>query len=530
MKILTTYKSRLILYIALLMGFLVGIMTFSNKIMQNALLEEADTHLDRVVQLITSRIESKQDELLHYAVMVKDNLTLQEYMFVVTSINSDIAPLKDFYTSNFGWLPVEYNMILDRNGKLIAGRHSGNTIDHVGLAIKKNVMSTFAMKCDDGIEMVAYSAIDYLGKRIGTIVLSDDINGSSLSKLKSISGSELFIVNNGNVFNSTLGNIKGEPFQLDQNIFYINGKRYHVKKIPVPRLISEETEMWLGITEDVLVKDLSTYKHIIFGLTITGGILILIVGIILIRDFSRPLQMMMSMTAEIVSGKELPKMGKMKARNEIEGLANQFSDMLKALREKENEVQRAHKKLEKLAITDTLTGLYNRRHLAEIFPKLISQTKRDKKIINVIIFDLDHFKHINDQYGHPCGDQCLVHFANILKRHSRTSDYLFRTGGEEFLLLGISDEKEGGVQLADKIRIATQEMPFVYQDKTIYITVSCGVNCAEPDKQSDVNFDFMLNHADKALYKAKEHGRNRVEISCECDGNEPTNESSLFRN
>jgi len=529
MKFPATYKTRLIVYMVLLTGFLSGILLYSNKILQDALLNEGDHHLSRLVQLITAQIESKQDELMHYAAMVRENSTLQEYMFVVVRVNSDVEPLKTFYKKSFGWLPVEYNMILTKEGKLLAGKGSKTITKNNNSIIHSSLSTSFAMKCEDGIEIVAHSPISYLDEQIGSIVISDDINNSSLSQLKNTSGSELFIVDNGNIFTSTINNINGMNFKSDGNIFKVNGHRYHIKKITIPRLIDKNIEMWLGIREEILMQNLASYQQTIFGLAITGSILVLVVGLVLIRDFATPLRMMMAMTAEIVSGK-IPKMSKTKARNEIEGLANQFADMLQALREKEEEVQQAHKKLEKLAITDTLTKLHNRRHLAEIFPKLIAQTSRDKKFINVIIFDLDHFKHINDQYGHPCGDQCLIHFASILRRHSRSNDYLFRTGGEEFLLLGISDDKTGGVQLAEKIRIATQEMPFIHSGKTIHITVSCGVNCAEPDRQSHVDFEFMLNHADKALYTAKNNGRNRVEMFCECDDDSVTEEPDFFRN
>lgn len=516
MKFLATYKSRLIFYMALLMCFLVGILLYSNKIMQDALLKEADNHLSRVVQLITARIESKQDELLHYTVMVRENITLQEYMFVVVRINSDVEPLSNFYQQSFGWLPVEYNMLLTQEGEFLAGSSSTNALNRVRQAIKKESGNTFAMKCDDGIEIVASSPISYLGEQIGTIVLSDDINYSSLSTLKRMSGGELFIVSDGNILNSTIKNINSQYFQLKNNNYYVNGQRFYVKKIPVPRLINDGTEMWLGITEEVLVKNLSSYKQTIFGLTIIGGLLILVVGIALVRDFSAPLKMMMSMTAEVVSGNKLPKMGKTKARNEIEGLANQFADMLQALREKEEEVKQAHEKLEKLAITDTLTNLYNRRHLDDMFPKLVAQAQRDHQYFNVVLFDLDHFKQINDIYGHPCGDQCLIHFSNLLRRCSRTNDYLFRTGGEEFLMLCNTIEKDGGYKLAEKIRETTQFTPFSYGSKTLHITVSSGINCINALEHPRIDMDAMLNQADKALYKAKEGGRNQVELACQC--------------
>ena len=227
------------------------------------------------------------------------------------------------------------------------------------------------------------------------------------------------------------------------------------------------------------------------------------------RNFNGPLSALMSMTEEIAEGR-LPIMYKSQAQNEIDILANKFADMLQALREKQAEIDRVHKQLEQSAITDTLTGLYNRRHLQEIFPKLRAQAQRDWRSLTVILCDLDYFKMINDQYGHLAGDYCLMHFAKILKQYSRSNDFLFRIGGEEFVIVSISKNTSGSITIAEKIRAATEESQIIYKGRKIPLTVSCGLSFADPDDSQETALPRLLSRADKALYEAKNAGRNRV--------------------
>jgi diguanylate cyclase len=267
--------------------------------------------------------------------------------------------------------------------------------------------------------------------------------------------------------------------------------------------------MWYGVSETSLVQTLREHGQITLMLAIAGGLAILSVGLMIFRNFNRPLSRLILMTEEIAEGR-LPVMVKSEAQNEIDVLANKFADMLHALRDKQTEIDRVHKQLEKSAITDTLTGLYNRRHLQEIFPKLRAQAHRDWRSLSVTLCDLDYFKKINDQNGHLAGDQCLVHFAKLLKQYSRSSDFLYRIGGEEFAILSICKDMEGSVAIAEKLRMACEENPVTYRGKSITVTVSCGVSFTTPDDPHETALQRLLSRADKALYDAKDAGRNRV--------------------
>jgi diguanylate cyclase (GGDEF)-like protein/PAS domain S-box-containing protein len=158
----------------------------------------------------------------------------------------------------------------------------------------------------------------------------------------------------------------------------------------------------------------------------------------------------------------------------------------------------------KLAKTDALTGLANRLELDSVLSEEIERVKRFQSSLSIIMLDLDHFKKVNDNYGHLLGDKCLIKTAEILKTSSRSVDTVGRWGGEEFLIVCPETDLDGALKLAEKIRhfLEGNIFPEVKQ-----ITGSLGVTAFIAGD----TLETLISRADKALYKAKEFGRNRVE-------------------
>jgi len=177
-------------------------------------------------------------------------------------------------------------------------------------------------------------------------------------------------------------------------------------------------------------------------------------------------------------------------------------ELQKTLRQLENAVQ----KLEEMAVTDFLTQLSNRRGIIEILKKETSRSKRWGKNFSIIIGDIDHFKRINDTYGHECGDFVLKKTAALLKYSVRSGDHVARWGGEEFLIVLIETSYSGAMVLAEKIRNKMESMTFTYQRTPISVTMTFGV------AEFNINTGIHENvaNADQALYEGKESGRNRV--------------------
>ncbi|MDY6975365.1 MAG: GGDEF domain-containing protein [Pseudomonadota bacterium] len=158
------------------------------------------------------------------------------------------------------------------------------------------------------------------------------------------------------------------------------------------------------------------------------------------------------------------------------------------------------------ANTDPLTKLPNRRFLEAVFFERAIENPDAYFPLTVVVVDIDHFKKINDTYGHDIGDEVLIHFTSILKKVVRASDVIARTGGEEFLVLFPLAPLSQGVKLAEKMRKAVEKSPFIEGDINHSITASFGVATALTDDKLHAN----LKQADDNLYKAKNGGRNRV--------------------
>lgn len=166
--------------------------------------------------------------------------------------------------------------------------------------------------------------------------------------------------------------------------------------------------------------------------------------------------------------------------------------------------------LEKQAIHDGLTGLYNRNYMSEILDKEFPRTLRYQTDLSCLLLDLDYFKDVNDTFGHAFGDLVLREFANCLEQEARKIDIPFRYGGEEFLLLLPNTGIAGARNVAEKIRTACEKKTYDDGNNSTTVTVSIGI--ASVKQNQLLESKELIAFADKALYRAKTEGRNRVEV------------------
>ncbi|MDR3390689.1 MAG: sensor domain-containing diguanylate cyclase [Sulfuriferula sp.] len=176
----------------------------------------------------------------------------------------------------------------------------------------------------------------------------------------------------------------------------------------------------------------------------------------------------------------------------------------------EQEVNALQEMLREQSTHDALTGLYNRHHLEETLDRELIAAQRHGHPISIIMGDLDHFKTINDSYGHLAGDAVLRTFGTLMKQHARSSDIYCRYGGEEFLLVLPQMAKHNAIERAEQLRKTIAATPVDYGTTQIAVTVSFGVATFPHDGGSG---DALIAAADQALYAAKATGRNRVNAS-----------------
>ncbi|WFE70324.1 GGDEF domain-containing protein [Halomonas sp. M1] len=171
-------------------------------------------------------------------------------------------------------------------------------------------------------------------------------------------------------------------------------------------------------------------------------------------------------------------------------------------------LRQKHHKVLHLSMFDALTQLGNRRYLLHHAEAFCRNSQRCDSPLSLIIIDIDHFKYVNDAFGHPAGDQVLERISEVLKREARAIDVVARLGGEEFCILMPDTSLDGAMQLAERLRQKICGLTHQQLNVATSITVSLGVTVA---CKNDMEFKKIYSRADKALYKAKTNGRNRVE-------------------
>jgi len=183
----------------------------------------------------------------------------------------------------------------------------------------------------------------------------------------------------------------------------------------------------------------------------------------------------------------------------------------------QDELRMRNAALEKMARTDALTGLFNRRHLDDELRRRHSAARRHHEPLCLLLLDIDHFKRINDTYGHPVGDLVLCAFSEVLRAGTREEDVSGRWGGEEFLVILPRTELNGATEVADRIRLAVAREPISVAGQDIFVTVSGGCALGPSD-----SVDSLLREVDLRLYEAKASGRDRIAPS-------PPPSEELFR-
>ncbi|MFT7053862.1 MAG: diguanylate cyclase (GGDEF)-like protein [Psychromonas sp.] len=277
-----------------------------------------------------------------------------------------------------------------------------------------------------------------------------------------------------------------------------------------------------------------------FGFTliaITASIKLSVLFWLFIWAFNRylaiPLKELMSQVNEVQLSQNISKRINLSniENNELGQLQHHMNNMLSAMQidrtrlledqqskriwledavEKRTEaLQILNEKLKMLATIDSLTGALNRGSFFETAQHLLVLSQRQKSTASFVLLDLDHFKNINDTYGHFIGDQVLIHFTHTIQSLLRKSDLIGRVGGEEFAIFLPDTEMDDAYQLADGIRKAIGHSRLEIDGKTVSYTVSLGVESSEPQDQS---VDELFKRADLKLYGAKDKGRNRVQI------------------
>jgi diguanylate cyclase (GGDEF)-like protein len=244
------------------------------------------------------------------------------------------------------------------------------------------------------------------------------------------------------------------------------------------------------------IRDLRNQTALVVSLLLIGiGSIAYVLG----ASIARPLDRLIKGAGRVADG-DLAVTISTGSKGELGYLTRVFNDMVERLRAGREE-------LERISITDSLTGIYNRKYLNEKLADHVTYARDGDSTFTILMIDVDHFKAYNDTYGHVAGDKVLSRLGPLLKAQLRSSGFVARYGGEEFFALLPDADADDAVKVAERIRTAVADEPFGESGDEVRLTLSIGVATFENRGETS---ESIIAAADKALYRAKKNGRNRV--------------------
>ncbi len=276
------------------------------------------------------------------------------------------------------------------------------------------------------------------------------------------------------------------------------------KGFPIGKVLFIKDVSQIYINFYVLMGILSVYS---FALSLLSSLLLYVFSENLVDRIIKLQKLSNRIKESNFSGIEFLKTDQPK--DELDHLRNNLVDTALTIGRLLSELEEKNRELQELAYYDPLTGLPNRRFFFEHASLIFEEAKRYEKPLSLLIMDIDRFKKINDTYGHDVGDLVLKTFAGVLRGIVRKSDICARFGGEEFVVLLPNTDLDGAKVLAERIRTTVAKNMVEHRSIVIVFTVSIGASQYRKGMQS---IDELIKEADIALYRAKEGGRNRVEV------------------
>ncbi|MBC8063120.1 MAG: GGDEF domain-containing protein [Clostridiaceae bacterium] len=384
---------------------------------------------------------------------------------------------------------------------MVSENNKYSNVKPVGTIISKNNKLFFK-----GVDRV------YSTEPMGVAVVTLELKDSLLNKMKKVVNKEIVILVNDEVQLSTL-EMEKHTFAASNSIFNKGNEFFKVSNIKGRDIgysffpifdFNNKVIAYVGVGFDMkVVKDnyISNMSKFV-PVEIFSSLLLFIILFIITKQVFKPFRKIIHFTEEINKGNYHIDMKNTRIL--------EFSKIMESISKMSETIRHREEDLVKLSTIDKLTQIYNRLKIDDILRIEIETSKRYGNSLSLIMIDIDHFKEVNDTFGHEVGDVVLKEVASVLKNNIRQTDFIGRWGGEEFLIICNGTSLEGATNLANKIR---QKLEVYRYSVTANQTASFGVATFIEGEDSKAFFIRV----DKALYNAKKLGRNRVEVSNSSD-------------
>jgi len=511
-----TIRKKILLFSALALGaFLAAVYLVSRFALLNGFARlESDSGRESVLRIKNGlQIEQTQLETVARDYAQWD----RTYAFMETR---DPAYVREELTSDsFKLMRVGFFALFDPSGNLVLYRDSGSweldrsDLETVAVPIKAAAATNLSVQgfldLKGRIVFADYEPIltsGGQGKSRGVLVMGRELDTKTVASLSRSVGFSVWLEP---ADANTLVNAPGTAWSDGVDSARFEGDSTMLEYVALRDLSGKTRRFVVGRTPRSLYLEGTTQTRYLWGMLMLAGAVYCGALFFFVEEvFIARIAGVSSEVAKVTVSGDLSLRLNAEGNDEISRLARTVNSMLAAIQKAKAELLQAQESLRFHAEHDALTGVLNRRAIRDVVRKELARCRRDNNTLGVILADVDHFKKVNDQYGHAAGDAVLVTVVQRISATLRSYDSVGRYGGEEFLIIAPGCDLPLAQKLAERIRSAISNEPVDLGNESANVTLSLGVilGTAESDPE------FLVAQADTAMYQAKRNGRNRVEL------------------
>jgi diguanylate cyclase (GGDEF)-like protein len=516
-----TIRKRILLFSALALGaFLAAVYFVSRFALMNGFSRLESNYAYGNVRRLHNHLESEQSQL---ATMARDYAQWDRTYEFMTRRNRDYVRT-ELTDDTFNILHINLFLLLDRSGQPTFSREAGNwpigKSNLVAIAAAyaaspahvRNSPLTGLLEINGRLFLLAYEPVLNSrgeGAPRGTLVMGKGLSESLLSTLSHSMGLPLWLEP---AENAPAANNHQTLWSDGTDSVSLESDSTMVAYVPLKDM-SDVTKRLLvaRIPSDLYSEGQKVTRYLLFLLMLAGLVHSGVLLIVLEQNLLSRVESLDRKIKQVTVSGDLSLRLDSHGKDELSALAGTVNAMLTAIQKAKFELLQAQESLRFHAEHDSLTGVLNRRAIRDVLRRELARCRRENQSLGVMLADVDHFKRINDRYGHGAGDAALLAVVQRISSTLRPYDLIGRYGGEEFLVIAPGCDLGLTQRLAERIRAAVHDERVDLGNDTATLTVSVGITLGTADSDPE----FLVAVADSAMYQAKRNGRNRVEVSLE---------------
>jgi diguanylate cyclase (GGDEF)-like protein len=521
-----TIRKRILLYSALALGaFLAAVYFVSRFALLNGFSRLESNYAYESVRRLQNHLQSEQSQL---STMARDYAQWDRTYEFMAGHNKDYvrAELTD---DTFNIIHINLFLLLDSSGRPTLSREAGNWPigkSDMGMiagsyrsssAYARNAPLRGLIEINGRLFLLAYEPILTSrgdGAPRGTLVMGKGLSEALLSNLSRSMGLPLWLEP---ADNAPSGKNSQTLWSDGTNSVSLESDSTMLAYVPLKDLSGTSKRLLVArIPSDLYSEGQKVTRYLLLLLMLAGVVHSAVLLFVLEENLlSRVESLNRKITQVTVSG-DLSLRLDSDGKDELSALAGTVNAMLTAIQKAKFELLQAQESLRFHAEHDSLTGVLNRRAIRDVLRRELARCRRENQSLGIMLADVDHFKRINDRYGHGAGDAALLSVVQRISSTLRPYDLIGRYGGEEFLVIAPGCDLSLTQKLAERIREAVSNEGVELGNDSIPLTVSVGITLGTADSDPE----FLVTVADSAMYRAKRNGRNRVEISMDLPDSE----------